>query len=123
MSAASRAKAAEKERQSILALLDTNRVKLAEWLAANTDPFATAARLESTARVFVEGQKIEPIPHWVLPLGEPLVDPDYFSPPTAEINGKLAPVLSVRAFHHSLDPILGVTFERATLGAPWVRTA
>lgn len=113
MSAASRARAAEKERQKWLDLLAHNRAKLADWLAKNPARFPPRP----------EGVPMEPVPHWMLPVGESLVNPDYFSPPTAEINGKLAPVLSVRAFHHSIDPVLGVTFDRAALGAPWVRTA
>lgn len=113
MSAASRARAAEKERQSVLSLLAANRVKLADWPAKNPERFP--ARPESAP--------MEPVPHWVLPVGEALVNPDYFSPPTAEMNGKPSPILTVRAFHHSLDPVLGVTFERTALGSPWVRTA
>ena len=65
----------------------------------------------------------ESLPHWLLPIGGALSDPDYFYPPTAILNGKPSPVLSVRAFHHSLDPVLGVTFDRVALGAQWVRTA
>ena len=113
MSAASRARAAQKEAQNILALLSSNRAKLTEWLAKNPERFPPPP----------EGRPMEPVPHWMLPVGEALVNPDYFSPPTAEMNGKLCPILTVRAFHHSLDPVLGVTFERAALDSPWVRAA
>lgn len=112
MSAASRAKAAGKERQKWLDLLASNRAKLADWLMKNSERFPAPP----------EGTPMEPVPHWVLPIGEALVNPDYFSPPTAEMNGKPSPILTVRAFHHSLDPVLGVTFERVALGSPWVRT-
>lgn len=123
MSAASRAKAAEKAAQNVLALFESRRKRLEDWLAKNIDPETAAANRAGTERVFEESERLEPIPHWVLPLGESLVNPDYFSPPTAEIDGKPSPVLTVRAFHHSLDPVLGVTLNRAALGAPWVRVA
>lgn len=123
MSAASRAKAAEKAAQNALSLFESRRKRLEDWLAKNIDPTTAAANRASTERVFDESERIEPIPHWVLPIGEALVNPDHFSPPTALLNEKPSPVLTVRAFHHSLDPVLGVTLERTALGAPWVRVA
>lgn len=113
MSAASRAKAWQKEAQKWSGLIESNRVKLADWMAKNPERAAPQP----------EGIPMEPVPHWVLPIGESLLNPDYFSPPTAEMNGKPSPILTVRAFHHSLDPVLGVTFDRVGLGSPWVRTA
>ena len=115
MSAASRAKAAQKESQKWLDLLSCNHAKLAQWLAVN--PACPSAAAPS------EGIPYEPVPHWVLPIGESLVNPDYFYPPTAEMNGKPSPILTVRAFHHPLTPVTGITFDRPALGAPWVRVA
>jgi hypothetical protein len=125
MSAASRAKAALKAQESALAFFAALGAGADEWLDKHgfTAEQRAVMKAEASAR-YNERAKIapfEPVPHWVLPIGEALVDPDYFYPPTAELNGKIAPVLSVRAFHHSIPE--GVTFERAALGAPWVRVA
>ena len=132
MSATSRAKAAardaERADQQIEARYTDQQRKLSEWFAQQgITPEQRTLMTESAAAQFdtekAANPPHEPIPHWVLPIGESLVDPDYFYPPTAILNGKPSPVLSVRAFHHSLTPILGVTFDRVALGAPWVRTA
>lgn len=56
----------------------------------------------------------------MLPVGGVLDNPNYFYPPTAEINGKLSPVLTVVAFHATL-PKEGIVFERRDLGEPWIR--
>ena len=84
MSAASRARAVQKAAQNVLAQFETRRKRLEDWLNKNMDPATAAANRAGTERVFDEGERIEPIPHWVLPIGEALVNPDYFSPPTAQ---------------------------------------
>jgi hypothetical protein len=55
--------------------------------------------------------------HWQCPIGQPLADPLYFSPP-ASPNGEVP--LQVVAYHASL-PKIGWTFKREGLGQPWKR--
>lgn len=133
MSVTSRARAAAREKEQFearsaywRAKQESNARELTLWYARQGINEAQREALHEAAVVKWEESKAangyEPVPHWVIPIGDALVNPEYFHPPTAEINGKPSPVLSVQAFHHTL-PIEGVTFQRVALGEPWVRAA
>ena len=63
-----------------------------------------------------------PIPrlcHWWCNVGDPVIGHHYWHPP---LSHKGDPSLRITAFHATM-PRAGWVFERAGLGAPWVRTA
>jgi len=118
MSATSRARAHERNIQIIADFRASQAARLEAWWAAHYTLDQRAALKAAAEAEHARGEPQEPRPFWCLEVGEVLLCPHHWWPPTPP-DGK--PILSLVAFHHSLpNP---VPFERTDLGAPWVRVA